>query len=96
MKADRFHDEMLDEASLKRLAELAKLARGDILKMTTLAGSGHPGAPCRPSISILSSTPMLASIPDLHPIPIATASSSAMVIPLRSLCGPRENRLLSG
>jgi transketolase len=43
MKAERFHDEKLDEASLKRLAELARLARGDILKMTILAGSGHPG-----------------------------------------------------
>jgi transketolase len=39
----RFEAEKLDEVSLKRLSELAKLARGDILKMTTLAGSGHPG-----------------------------------------------------
>ena len=30
-------------SALKRLSELSKLARGDILKMTTLAGSGHPG-----------------------------------------------------
>jgi len=28
---------------LKRIKELAQLCRGDILKMTTLAGSGHPG-----------------------------------------------------
>jgi len=33
----------MDEASIRRLSELARLARGDILKMTTLAGSGHPG-----------------------------------------------------
>jgi transketolase len=33
----------LDEETLKRLPELAKIARGAILKMTTLAGSGHPG-----------------------------------------------------
>ncbi|MBO3800489.1 MAG: transketolase [Candidatus Brockarchaeota archaeon] len=33
----------LDEEDLKKLPELAKIARGAILKMTTLAGSGHPG-----------------------------------------------------
>jgi transketolase len=43
MNGKRFQAEKLDEVSLKRLAELARLARGDILKMTTLAGSGHPG-----------------------------------------------------
>ncbi len=43
MTGKRFQAEKLDEVSLKRLTELARLARGDILKMTTLAGSGHPG-----------------------------------------------------
>ncbi|MGB9628620.1 MAG: transketolase [Thermodesulfobacteriota bacterium] len=43
MNRKRFEPESLDENSLKKLAELARLARGDILKMTTLAGSGHPG-----------------------------------------------------
>lgn len=43
MSGKRFQAEKLDEASIERLSELAKLARGDILKMTTLAGSGHPG-----------------------------------------------------
>ena len=43
MNGKRFQAEKLDEVSLKRLAELARLARGDILKMTTIAGSGHPG-----------------------------------------------------
>lgn len=33
----------LDEDALRKLPELAKIARGAILKMTTLAGSGHPG-----------------------------------------------------
>jgi len=33
----------LDEETLKKLPELARMARGAILKMTTLAGSGHPG-----------------------------------------------------
>ena len=36
------HDEPPDEDA-RKLAELARLCRGDILKMTTLAGSGHPG-----------------------------------------------------
>jgi transketolase len=43
MDGKRFDAEKLDEISLKKLAELARLARGDILKMTTFAGSGHPG-----------------------------------------------------
>ncbi len=43
MSVKRFDAEKLDEGSLKKLSELARLARGDILKMTTLAGSGHPG-----------------------------------------------------
>ncbi len=33
----------LTDAQVSRLKELALLARGDILKMTTLAASGHPG-----------------------------------------------------
>jgi transketolase len=43
MNGKRFEAERLGEVPLKRLTELARLARGDILKMTTLAGSGHPG-----------------------------------------------------
>jgi transketolase len=59
----RFHDEKLDEASLKRLAELARLARGDILKMTTLAGSGHPGG----SMSSIDFYLILYSYAKVHP-----------------------------
>jgi transketolase len=43
MMGERFQVERLDEAYLSKLTQLARLARGDILKMTTLAGSGHPG-----------------------------------------------------
>src|SRR5271157_5643298 len=43
MHGRRFDAEKLDKESLEKLSELARLARGDILKMTTLAGSGHPG-----------------------------------------------------
>lgn len=38
-----FEKEELDEKSIELLIEKGKKARGDILTMTTLAGSGHPG-----------------------------------------------------
>lgn len=38
-----FDKEHLTEEEIKRLRELSHLAKGDILTMTTLAGSGHPG-----------------------------------------------------
>jgi len=38
-----FEKEKLNEAKIARLEEMGKFARGDILKMTTLAKSGHPG-----------------------------------------------------
>jgi transketolase len=37
-----FHRDLTAE-DLKRLPDIARLCRGDIIKMTTLAGSGHPG-----------------------------------------------------
>lgn len=38
-----FKPKELEPGALHQLQELARLARGDILKMTTLANSGHPG-----------------------------------------------------
>jgi transketolase len=38
-----FQEEKLDDSSLAELKVLGRLGRGDILTMTTLAGSGHPG-----------------------------------------------------
>ena len=38
-----FDKEKLDEEKISKLKELANIARGDILKMTTVAASGHPG-----------------------------------------------------
>ncbi len=38
-----FSAEALSAEQVARLAELARLCRGDILKMTELAGCGHPG-----------------------------------------------------
>ena len=38
-----FEAERLTEGEVRELKELARLARGDILTMTHLAGSGHPG-----------------------------------------------------
>lgn len=39
----RFDEEKLDEEKIAKLGKLARLARGDILKMTTISASGHPG-----------------------------------------------------
>ena len=39
----RFVKEKLESSDIEKLKELERLARGDILKMTTLARSGHPG-----------------------------------------------------
>lgn len=38
-----FEREGLSDEEIQRLKQLSRLAKGDILKMTTLAGSGHPG-----------------------------------------------------
>jgi transketolase len=38
-----FEKDMLTDDDVARLRELARLAKGDIIKMTRLAGSGHPG-----------------------------------------------------
>ena len=38
-----FKADTLEQQDLEKLRERARLARGDILKMTTLAGCGHPG-----------------------------------------------------
>jgi transketolase len=63
MRGKRFDAEKLNEGSLKRLSDLAKLARGDILKMTTLAGSGHPGG----SMSSIDFYLVLYSYANVHP-----------------------------
>src|SRR4030043_841310 len=63
MTVKRFNAEKLDEVSLKRLSGLSKLARGDILKMTTLAGSGHPGG----SMSSIDFYLILYSYANTHP-----------------------------
>jgi len=63
MTDNRFQAEKLDEASIRRLAELSTLARGDILKMTTLAGSGHPGG----SMSSIDFYLVLYSYANVHP-----------------------------
>jgi transketolase len=38
-----FEQEVLTGEEVSRLKEVARLAKGDIIKMTRLAGSGHPG-----------------------------------------------------
>jgi transketolase len=63
MAGKRFQAERLNEAALARLTELARLSRGDILKMTTLAGSGHPGG----SLSSIDLYLILYSFANVHP-----------------------------
>jgi transketolase len=43
MRESRFPHPELPEDDERALVELARLCRGDIIKMTTIAGSGHPG-----------------------------------------------------
>lgn len=63
MGEKRFDSEKLDELSLERLRELSRLGRADILKMTTLAGSGHPGG----SMSSIDFYLVLYSYANIHP-----------------------------
>ena len=76
MSGKRFQAEKLDEASLRRLAELAKLGRGDILKMTTLAGSGHPGG----SMSSIDFYLVLYSYANIHPQTASDPNRDRIVI----------------
>ncbi len=63
MEGRRFDLEKLDKGSLERLSNLSRLARADILKMTTLAGSGHPGG----SMSSVDFYLVLYSYANVHP-----------------------------
>ncbi|MBO3799972.1 MAG: hypothetical protein FGF52_02800 [Candidatus Brockarchaeota archaeon] len=38
-----FPERWISDEELEKLRELGRIARGDIIKMTTLAASGHPG-----------------------------------------------------
>lgn len=61
-----FEKEKLSESEIKKLQELSRLAKGDIITMTTLAGSGHPGG----SISSLDIYLVLFSYAELSNQPI--------------------------
>ncbi len=61
-----FDSEKLSEEKIAKLKELAKLARGDILKMTTLAKSGHPGGSMS-SIDIYLVLYSCANVDPAHP-----------------------------
>jgi transketolase len=76
MNGKRFEPEKLDETSLKKLSELARLARGDILKMTTLAGSGHPGG----SMSSIDFYLVLYSYANIHPQTASDPNRDRIVI----------------
>jgi transketolase len=59
----RFKSENISEEVLSKLEETARLCRGDIMKMTTVAGSGHPGGSMS-SIDIYTAVYSLADIPN--------------------------------
>ena len=76
MSGRRFDAEKLDKESLERLSKLSRLARGDILKMTTLAGSGHPGG----SMSSADFYLVLYSYANVHPQSPADSNRHRIVI----------------
>ena len=76
MSGRRFDAEKLDKESLERLSKLSRLARGDILKMTTLAGSGHPGG----SMSSVDFYLVLYSYANVHPQSPADPNRDRIVI----------------
>ena len=61
-----FDSEKLSEEKIAKLKDLAKLARGDILKMTSLAKSGHPGGSMS-SIDIYLVLYSCANVDPAHP-----------------------------
>src|SRR6056297_1058392 len=61
MNNNSFQYETLPKEDIKELKALTKLCRGDILKMTTLADSGHPGGSMS-SIDILATIYNYANI----------------------------------
>lgn len=58
-----FKRKTISDSVLNKLAEIARLSRGDILKMTTIAGSGHPGGSLS-SVDIYTLVYSLANLPD--------------------------------
>jgi transketolase len=59
----RFKSKNISEEVLSKLEETARLCRGDIMKMTTVAGSGHPGGSMS-SIDIYTTVYSLADLPN--------------------------------
>lgn len=58
-----FKGKLLSDSVLNKLKEISHLCRGDILKMTTIAGSGHPGGSLS-SVDIYTIVYSLANLPD--------------------------------
>ena len=59
----KFKSKNISQDVLSKLEETAKQCRGDIMKMTTVAGSGHPGGSMS-SIDIYTAVYSLADIPN--------------------------------
>lgn len=71
-----FKAQKLSKDAKSRLVELAALCRGDILKMTTLAGSGHPGG----SMSSLETYLLLWSFADVAPEKVHDSARDRIVV----------------
>jgi transketolase len=59
----QFESKKISQEVASKLEETARLCRGDIMKMTTVAGSGHPGGSMS-SIDIYTAVYSLADIPN--------------------------------
>ncbi|TYB31520.1 MAG: transketolase [Candidatus Mcinerneyibacterium aminivorans] len=66
MNSNSFKYETLPKKDIEKLKKISNLCRGDILKMTTVAGSGHPGGSMS-SIDILSTIYKYANINSNNP-----------------------------
>jgi transketolase len=71
-----FKSKTLSELTKARLRELSLVARGDILTMTTVASSGHPGGP----LSSADIYTIVYSLARTHPETIANALRDRIVI----------------
>ncbi len=71
-----FKAERLSGETKSRLVDLARVCRGDILKMTTLAGCGHPGG----SMSSLEAFLLLWSLADVAPERIHDPARDRIVV----------------
>ncbi len=72
----RFEKDSLTHEEIEKLKELSLLCRGDIIKMTTLAGSGHPGG----SMSSIDIYLILYSYANISPVTCTSPDHDRIVV----------------